>query len=369
MTPRPKCFRRIALVFLLVAGTAAAQDSRAAERARLDRELEGIRARFDLPALQAAAARDGAVVYEGAAGLTDLENDVRATSQSRFRTASIAKPLTALALMALVEAGKIDLDADIRTYVPAFPEKPWPVTVAQLLCHQGGVRHYAKPGESDGTRRYRTLEASLAPFKDDPLVAEPGTKHHYTTYGYTLLGCAIERASGAEYFDELRRAVLTPAGMSDTGLDTSDELVPRRAQGYRRAADSRPGAFLNAPLSDTSMKIPGGGLRSTAGDLVRLAVALMEGRVVRPETRDRMWTARPTKDGKATEYGLGFGVARTKDGTKDGGLRVSHSGSQAGAACLIVILPEKRRAYAVMTNLQGAPIREIAADFASAADV
>lgn len=357
---------RSLFAFLLWTVATFAQESRAAELRRLDAAVEKIRAEFDLPALQAAAAKDGAVLYEGAAGRADLEQDVAATARTRFRTASIAKPMTALAVMALVETGKIDLDADIRAYVPAFPEKPWPVTVAQLLCHQGGVRHYAKPGESDGTRRYRTLEASLALFKDDPLVAEPGTKHHYTTFGYTLLGCAVERASGAEYFDFLMRAVLTPAGMADTCLDTSDALVPRRAQGYRRAAESRPGSFLNAALSDTSMKIPGGGLRSTAGDLVRLAVALMDGRVVKPETRDRMWTARPTKDGKPTEYGLGFGVARTKDGTKDGGLRVSHSGSQAGAACLLLILPDRRRAYAVMTNLQGAPIREIAAAFASA---
>ena len=155
----------------------------------------------------------GKIVFEQGFGLADLENDVRATAATRYRTASIAKPMTAVAVMQLAAAGKLDLDADIRKYCPAFPEKKWPVTARQLLAHLGGVRHYNRPGEASGTEFYPSVAASLALFKDEPLLHEPGTRYHYTTYGYTVLGCAIEGASGESYEAIMARSVFGPAGM------------------------------------------------------------------------------------------------------------------------------------------------------------
>ena len=89
----------------------------------------------------------------------------------------------------LAEQGSLDLDAPVWRYCPDFPEKPWPVTARQLLCHQGGVRHY-RPDEPTETRRFESFGEALARFRDDPLVHEPGTGVRYSTYGYNLLGCA-----------------------------------------------------------------------------------------------------------------------------------------------------------------------------------
>ena len=152
-------------------------------------------AKLKAPAVSVAIMEKGQVVYAKAFGSADVENGVTATVDTRFRTASVAKTMTATAVLQLHERGVLDLDAPIRTYCTAFPQKPWPVTARQLLGHLAGVRHYTKPGESSGTQHFFTVAESLKLFANDPLLFEPGTKYAYTTYGFSVLGCAIEGAS------------------------------------------------------------------------------------------------------------------------------------------------------------------------------
>ena len=141
--------------------------------------------------------------------------------------------MTAVAVLQLVERGAIDLDAPIQKYVPSFPEKPWPVTARLLLGHLGGVRHY-RDDEPTNTRSYANATEGLAFFKDDPLVVEPGTRFLYSTYGYNLLGAAVEGVSGKPFIEALKEGVLDPAGMVSTRVDEVAPLIPNRAQGYVR---------------------------------------------------------------------------------------------------------------------------------------
>ncbi len=312
----------------------------------------------------------GSVRYARGFGMADLENQVPANATTRYRTASIAKPMTAVGVMQLAERGKLDLDAPIRKYCPQFPKKRWPLTARQLLGHLGGVRHYKRLGEASGTRFFNSLKGSLDTFKDDPLLHEPGTSFHYTTYGYTLLGCAIEAASGLTYEAYMRKHVFDQASMKLTCIDHQFGIVPERARGYARlnqrlwrglSEEARKslkvGDVVNASLHDTSMKIPGGGLLSTAPDLVRFGMALLAGRLVKPETLKSMWTPQKTKGGEEIRYGLGFRVRM-----REGGRVVRHSGGQAGAACLLVIHPERRTAIALMSNLQGSRLNGLAGE-------
>jgi CubicO group peptidase (beta-lactamase class C family) len=323
--------------------------------------------RQNIPGLSIAVATDNRIRYANGFGMADLENSVPAKATTAYRTASIAKPITAAGVMQLAERGKLDLDAPIQKYCPAFPEKPWPVTARQLLAHLGGVRHYAKPGEASGTEHYFTVTDSLKLFKDDPLLHEPGTKFHYTTYGYSVLGCAIEGASGMSYEDYMRENVFKPAGMERTRLDNHYEIIPDRARGYMKfdirtftqfpesvRAKVNPGQIFNAGLHDTSMKVPGGGLVSTAVDLVKFAIAMQTGALVKKGTLEQMWVAQKTRDGKETGYGLGWGV-----GSAQGMKLVSHSGGQAGVRTYLSYLPEKGIAIAVMTNVEGADPAEV----------
>jgi serine beta-lactamase-like protein LACTB len=314
------------------------------------------------------------VIYAKAFGTADLEHGVATKTTTAFRTASVAKPLTATAVMTLVESGKLDLDVPIRTYCAAWPEKYPAITARQLLGHLAGIRHYSKSGESAGKTHYFTLGDALALFKDDAMAYEPGTKYLYTTYGYSLLGCAIEGASNVSYEQFMRDHVFTKAGMTHTRLDRVYEVIPDRARGYQvltqQTFDRLPpavrgfakaGEVYNADLHDTSMKVPGGGLVSTAEDLVRYGIALNSGALLKKATVEQMWTEQKTTDGKGTGYGFGFGVFPAQEGIR----RVSHSGNQAGASSFLVILPEVGVTYAIMTNLEDAELGTISRGIAN----
>ena len=320
--------------------------------------------RQSIPGVSVAVAVNGQIRYAKCFGVADLENSIPAKATTVYRTASIAKPMTATAVMLLAEQGKLDLDAPIQKYCAAFPEKPWPVTARQLLGHLGGVRHYVKPGESSGTTHYFTIEESLKIFKDDALLHEPGSKFHYTTYGYSVLGCAIEGAAGMGYEDYMHQNVFKPSGMIQTRGDDVFFIVPDRARGYLKLdeqtyaqlpnavkAKVKVGRLYNAQLHDTSMKIPGGGLVSTAVDLVKFGHASMKAILVKQQTMEQMWTPQQTKDGNKTTYGLGWGV-----GERAGMKLFSHSGGQAGTSTLLYVLPEKSIVIAAMCNLEGASL-------------
>lgn len=304
--------------------------------------------RLGIPGASLAVVVNQRVVYANGFGLSDVENSVPAKAATVYRLASISKPLTATAAMQLVESGKMDLDAPVRRYVPGFPEKQWPVTIRELLCHQGGIRHYRGPDEPFSTRHYRSVTDALAMFQDDPLVFEPGTRYLYTSFGYNLLGAAVEAAAGTPFIDYLRTHIFQPAAMETARADDVYAIIPNRAQGYRRT----PGGLENSRLADTSNKIPSGGLCATAVDLARFAIALQKGVLVRPASLDRMWTPSRTRDGKETGYGLGWTVSR-----RQGRQIVAHGGAQARVSTMLHMVPQRGFAVAWMSNLENSPAR------------
>ena len=179
-------------------GTSAPSSSLSAEQQlALDELLESYRAKHGIPGLSAAIAREGSVIWARGYGLADVENDVPARPDTAYRSASIGKSITATVAMRLVERGELDLDAPIQQYTDAFPAKPWPITARHLLTHTSGIRHYGGPRdreEQTSTVHYASVADALAPFRDDPLLFEPGTDWSYSTYGYDVLGCVLEGA-------------------------------------------------------------------------------------------------------------------------------------------------------------------------------
>jgi CubicO group peptidase (beta-lactamase class C family) len=333
----------IALCLLVAAVPAFAQwtadQANAVDRV-IAEELEAQK----IPGLSAAIAVEGMLRLSKGYGYADLENEVRATDQTRYRLGSISKAITAVAVMQLAEAGKLDLDAPVQKYVPSFPEKRQAVTSRLLLGHLGGVRHYKNAEEVGSTRHYSNLTEPLAIFQDDPLVAPPGTKYSYTTYGYNLLGAVVEAASGERFVDYLRKKIFEPAGMATIADDNVYRIIPHRTRGYRKAES---GEIENCALADTSNKIPGGGMISDAADLVRFALAVRDGRLLKPETVAAMWTQQTLADGSKTTYGLGWFVVQG-----DGPKRVGHSGGQQGTSTLLTMLPETGAVVVVMANLE-----------------
>jgi CubicO group peptidase (beta-lactamase class C family) len=302
-----------------------------------------------IPGLSVAVVEAGALRYDEGFGFADVENDVPARPETVYRLASVSKPMTAVTVLKQYERGRLDLDAPVWRYCAEFPEKPWPVTARELLCHQGGIRHY-RPDEPAVTRRTSSFAESLAFFRDDPLLHEPGTAVQYSTYGYNLLGCAAAAAAGTSYLTALREDVLEPAGMTSTRDDDQRELIPNRAQGYFRDAS---GGLRNSALTDTSYKVPGGGLCGTAGDVARFGSALVSGRLLRPATLGLMLTRQRTRAGRLTGYGLGLTLAE-----RQGRLEAWHPGGQERVSTLLYFVAdrsvaERGQALAILTNLEG----------------
>ena len=330
------------LVLLLAAGAACAQQP-AQLAARVDTAVREFQARTLAPAVTIAVVVDGKLVYSKAFGFADIENQVRATPETLIRTGSIAKPIAATAALALVDAGKLNLDAPIQRYCPEFPQKQWTITTRELLGHLAGIRHY-KIGEMESTRHYINMSEGFAIFANDPLLFEPGSRYSYSTYGYTVVGCVIEGAAHEKFADYIAEHVLRPAGMTHTFVDDVYTIVPHRARGYQKVGNK----VENAGLMDSSYKLPGGGYVSTAEDLVHFELALIDGKLLHHPTLMHMWTSQRTTDGKFTGYGMGFRVVDTGSGTL-----VGHTGSQQGTSTAMEAFPARRFAAAVMVNMNG----------------
>ncbi len=278
-------------------------------------------------------------------GLADIENRVPARAGTVYRLASLSKPITAVAVLQLAERGLLDLDAPVERYCPAFPAKPWPLTSRHLLAHQSGIRHYRSEAEFNSTRSYASIVAALDLFKDDPLLFEPGTRFSYSTYGYNVLGCVVEGASNMPFADYLRDNIFRPAGMERARPDSVSDIIPDRAQGYRK---NDQGELRNSALADTSNKVPGGGLVATVEDLARFVIALQRGLLLNAQTREAMWTPQKTREGKETGYGLGWAVER-----RNGQREVRHTGAQQRVTTVLYLLPEQGLAVVMLTNLEG----------------
>jgi len=302
-------------------------------------------ARNSVPGISMAIAVNGKIQWTGGFGMADLENFVPMTADTRVRLASISKPMTAIAVMQLVEQGKIDLDVPIRRYVPQFPEKPWTVTVRHLMSHTAGIRSYLG-NEMSSTMHYTDHVTPMGVFANDALLFEPGTKYSYSTYGYTVIGAMLEALTHERLSDYLHEHVFAPAAMDTIGEDSVYKLIPHRARGYQLRPN---GVVENCDLADTSNKVAGGGLVSAVSDLVRFALALNEGKLVRPATLKTMWTATKLPDGSTAPYGLGFEIRQ------DNGMTLlGHTGGQRGTTTNLVILPDKGIVYAYMMNLESA---------------
>jgi len=327
----------------------------------VERLVKAFMALNKIPGLSIAIVADGTVQWSKGYGLADVENSVPATPETLYRSASIGKTMTATAAMRLVEQQKLDLRADIRDSCPAFPAKPWRITPWNLLTHTSGIRHYGGPRdlqEQFSTEHYASVAAALAPFKDDPLLFEPGTKMLYSTYGFDVLGCVIEGAAKTPFLTAMRGLVWGPANMTATRDDDPSAIVVHRAAKYTFVEER----LQNAPAIDMSNRLPAGGYLTTAVDLARFIEVLLGGRLVKQSTLDTMTTPATLPSGERVPYGLGWGVETEE---WHGDRWVYHGGSSPGASGFLAMMPKHRFGVVFLTNLENLRGRaELAEDIA-----
>ena len=288
--------------------------------------------------------KQGRVIWSEGFGFADLEQQVPVTPLTKFRVGSVSKALTSVALGQLVQDGKLDLDATIQKYVPGFPAKRWPITSRQVAGHLAGIRHYDRAEEDFSYTHFPDVTGALGIFKNDSLRFEPGTRFGYSSYGWNLLSAVIEGASRERYLTVMQRMVFDKAEMRHTVADYVDSIIPNRARWYTRAPDR--GGIVNAGFTDNSYKWAGGGFLSTTEDLAEFADALAKGRLLDPATVKLLWTSQRTRDGKETEYGIGWST----DVDSRGRRRISHGGGSVGGTAYLIIYPDQDLIVAVLVN-------------------
>ncbi|GIV57905.1 MAG: serine hydrolase [Rhodothermaceae bacterium] len=301
------------------------------------------------PGLSIAVSVDGQTVWAEGFGYADLEQRVPVWPTTKFRVGSISKPLTAAAAALLYAEGRLDVDAPVQRYVPAFPEKRWPVTTRQLGGHLAGIRHY-RGDEFLLREHFDTVVDGLALFAADTLLFEPGTRYRYSSYGWNLISAVIEGAAGQDFLRVMQERVFDPLGMRNTVADHVDSLITQRVRFYAR---DEAGRLVNAPFVDNSYKWAGGGFLSTTEDLLRFANAHLGDDFLPPAARTLLFTEQRTSAGEGVGYGFGWAL-----GTDAAGRRViSHSGGSVGGTSILLIQPETRVVVVALVNLSGADLR------------
>src|SRR5580765_2560827 len=327
------------------------------KRSQIEASVAKYMSATHVPGLSAAIVENGDYEWASGFGFADVENNVPASEHTLFRLASITKSLTALGAMRLQEEGKLDLDAPVQKYCPYFPQKSAPITTRQVMGHLGGIRHYKSESADDpeigNTKHFdNPIQAGLDFFKNDPLVAVPGSHFNYSTQGYTLVGCIMEGASGTKYTEYMRQNVLQPAGMEQTRTDDRIAIVPYRTRFYQKTES---GTVENAGFLDSSYKIPGGGWLSSAEDMAHFEVAVLNDKLIKRTTRDLMWTPLKPSDGSKDGYGLGWG-----NGNEGAIASVGHNGGQQGTSTAFTISPAQKAGVVVLTNMEGADASDLA---------
>ncbi len=292
-----------------------------------------------------AVAIDGRIVWSEGFGLADLEQQVPVTPATKFRIGSVSKVLAIAAVAQLYEQGRLDIDAPIQKYVPSFPDKGYVITTRELAGHLGGVRHYLDD-EPTNQKRFKTLVEGLSLFENDPLIAPPGTKYAYSSYGYNLIGAVVEGASGEDYLTYLRIHVLVPLGMDDTEADDNEKVILHRARFYDPTPD---GNFKNSEYEDVSYKWPSGGMLSTPEDLVRFGSAFLRPGFLKSTTLQLLFTPMRTTSGENTGHGMGWRIRTDRKWGPE--LDYEHGGEATGGTCDLILYPETGVVIAVAVNI------------------
>lgn len=305
-----------------------------------------------LPAFSISLVDSDRTVWADGFGFQDADRKVPATAESVYRVGSVSKLFTDIAVMQLVESGQLDLDANIRTYVPdLMPENSYdiPLTLRQMMSHRSGlvrespVGNYFDPTEP-------TLAATIASLNSTSLVYKPGTKTKYSNAAIAVVGAALESQLDVSHPAQVRQTILAPLRMNNSSFVVTDAVRPNLVTGWMRTYDGRQ---FEAPtfLLGTG---PAGNLYSSVLDLSKFMVCMFNegqtatGQILKAETYRMMTTPVEDADGKPQGFGIGFHVQKL-----DGDTKVGHGGAVYGFSTQLEALPDRKLGVAAAASMDG----------------
>jgi len=329
---------RLALAWTLFAPAFASADA-------VDDFIEAHRAQHKIPGVSVAICRDGQVVKAAGYGLANVELGVPATAETVYQSGSVGKQFTAMAVMMLVEEGKLGLAETLPKYFPGAPPAWKNITVRHLLTHTSGIKDWEGGSDLDYRKDYTEEQLVKVAMKLRPDFA-PGSQWSYSNTGYVLLGVLVHKASGLFYGDFLKQRVFGPLGMDATRIISEADIVRNRAAGY----DLKDGELKNQEWVSPSLNTTAdGSLYLTALDLAKWDGALWARKLLKPESYAAMWSPVRLQDGTTYPYGFAWGFDEQR-----GERVVEHGGSWQGFRTAIVRYPDRKLSVIVLANLSAA---------------
>jgi serine beta-lactamase-like protein LACTB len=348
--------------FLLIVGLIVVDLRPAAGQARIDppskylpvvKSLETFIQREvqdkQLPALSIALVDDQRIVWAAGFGLADPKAKIPATAATIYRVGSVSKLFTDLAVMRLVEQGKLKLDEPVTSYLPEFrPANPFdkPITLRHLMAHRSGlvreppIGHYFDP-------TVPSLAATVGSLNRTTLVLSPGAKIKYSNAAIATVGYVLERTQKQPFADYLQKSVLEPLGMKHSAFVPTPDLTKDLARALMWTYHGRE---FPAPTFELGMA-PAGSMYTTVTDLGRfVSVLFAGGRVpngpfVKPETLEQMFVPQFVEPGAKSGFGIGFMISEF-----EGHRRIGHGGAIYGYATELAALPDDKLGVVVVAS-------------------
>jgi len=248
-------------------------------------------------------AKKGEVIYKKGFGLANVELDVPVNDSMIFYIGSNTKQFTAVAILQLVEKGKLGLKDTLGKFIPTCTSPVSGIRIEQFLSHTSGM------GSNNETPAYKTIDRKgLTPlqlvnyFTSLPVEFPAGTKWSYNNANFYILGYLVEKLSGVSYANYVTENIFKPAGMSSTYIDKEASIIKNRPSGY---LNFRLGV-LNTRINTIESLYSSGGIQSTVEDMLKWNRALMTGKLIKPESVSLLFTPQTLLNGKQTKYGMGF---------------------------------------------------------------
>ncbi len=293
-------------------------------------------------------AEKGKVIYKKGFGLANMEWDIPNQPDTKHRLGSVTKQFTAMLIMKLVEAGKLELHVPISTYLPKYPKQAADkITIHHLLEHSSGIPNFTSFREfyAKNSRNHFSPEKFVKVFADSTLDFNPGEKFKYSNSGYFLLGYIIEKVSGKTYEQMLRENIFVPLKMKNTGYDHHHTILEKRASGYEKHGFS----YVNASYIDMSIPYAAGAMYATVEDLFLWDRALHDNKLISEKLKELIF--KPHISTGKRSYGYGWSVGYEKiEGTDKSVNVIEHGGAIDGFHTFITRIPENEHFIVLLNN-------------------
>jgi len=277
-------------------------------------------------------AKNGKPVYQKAFGNANIELDVKMAPQNVFQLGSMTKQFTAIAILMLVEQGKMDLQKPISTYIPDYPMGD-KITVHHLLTHTSGIKDFTKLKSLNQIAQQNLSPKQMVDFfKNEPVDFNPGEKFEYNNSGYVILGYLIELVSGDTYENYINKNIFQKIAMKHSRYASDTAIIKNRAYGYQQKTTG----YVNKTAISFSIPFSSGALMSTVDDMLLWQNALNKDVLLKPETIKKAFTKYKLNNGEPFNYGYGWHL---KD--IDGIATREHGGSIFGFKTMGVYIPDQ----------------------------